>query len=110
VWSRFQVGVPHIHLSVIGVRRSMQGRGLGRVLLEHVQELSRSAARSQGVTLTTEDPINVPFYEHAGYEIVGHARIADELETWGMFRRNGRPWPPTPAATRPARRGGPDGR
>jgi len=88
VWSTFRVDAPHVHLNVIGVSSAAQGRGLGRVLLEHVQDLSRSTPGSRGVTLTTEDPANVRLYEHVGYEVRSHARIAPELETWGMFRRN----------------------
>jgi GNAT superfamily N-acetyltransferase len=82
------VSVPHLHLNVLGVRRDAQGGGVGRRLLEHVQSLSRDDATSQGVTLTTEDPVNVALYEHCGFEVVGHARVAPELETWGMFRKN----------------------
>jgi hypothetical protein len=37
------------------------------------------------VSLTTEVPQNVRLYEHFGYEVVGHARVSPELETWGLF-------------------------
>jgi GNAT superfamily N-acetyltransferase len=88
-WSPLEeVGSRHIHLNMIGVRGGARGLGLARRLLDHVHDLSRQRADSMGVTLTTEDPRNVPFYERMGYEVVGHARIAPELETWGMFRRN----------------------
>ena len=42
----------------------------------------------EGVTLTTEDPSNVPLYEHFGYQVVGHARVAPGLESWGFFRHD----------------------
>ena len=87
VWEKFAVDVPHIHLNMIGVRASLARRGLGRVLLEHVQEVARRTPKVQGVTLTTEDPRNVPLYEHVGYEVADHAKIAPDLETWWMFRR-----------------------
>jgi hypothetical protein len=29
---------------------------------------------------------NVHLYEHFGYHVHGHARVASTLETWGMFR------------------------
>lgn len=90
-WSPLEeVGTRHIHLNMIGVRSGARGLGLARRLLEHVHDLSRERADSMGVTLTTEDPVNVPFYERMGYQVVGHARIAPELETWGMFRRDPR--------------------
>lgn len=88
VWSAFRVEPPHVHLNMIGVRATMQGKGLGRILLEHVQDFSRHRPGSEGVTLTTEDPVNVRLYERVGYEVIGHAKIAPDLETWGMFRRN----------------------
>lgn len=87
-WAPLGVEVPHIHLNMIGVRPGFRGLGLARRLLEAVQELSRATPGSQGVTLTTESPDNVAFYERAGYEVVGYARVAPELESWGMFRRN----------------------
>ena len=82
----FQVEQPHLHLNMIGVRRQAQGRGLGRRLIERVQEMSRGDASSVGVTLTTEDPDNVPLYQHLGYGVIGHATVAPELRTWGFFR------------------------
>jgi GNAT superfamily N-acetyltransferase len=84
----FQIDAPHLHLNMIGVRRSGQGSGLGRRLIERVHDMSRSDDASVGVTLTTEDPGNVPLYRHLGYEIVGHATVAPDLRTWGFFRPN----------------------
>lgn len=84
--ARSDVGVGHLHLNMIGVREAARGKGLGRRLIEHVQELSREDERSRGVTLTTEDPNNVELYKHLGYEIVGHQVVSAELETWSFFR------------------------
>jgi GNAT superfamily N-acetyltransferase len=71
---------------MLGVRTDAQGKGLGRRLLDRVHTLARDDAHAQGVTLTTEDPKNVALYRHCGYEVVGQARVAPELETWAMFR------------------------
>lgn len=87
-WGPLDVDVPHIHVNMLGVRRAHRGKGLARRLLDAAQELSRASAGSEGVTLTTEDPGNLPFYRHVGYEVVGHARISSELESWGLFRRD----------------------
>lgn len=87
VWQAFEVGVPHVHLNMIGVRPSAQGQGLARCLLAHVHEIARATPHAEGVTLSTEAAANVSFYRKAGYEVVGHARVAPELETWGFFRR-----------------------
>jgi len=86
VWKPLSVDVPNVHLNVIAVRQASQGRGLGRLLLDYVHDLSRRRPGSQGVTLTTEVASNVHLYEHMGYQVVGQARISPELETWSMFR------------------------
>lgn len=82
----FELEVPNYHLNMIGVRGIARGRGLGRVLIERVHSMSREDPGSRGVTLTTEVAANVPLYEHLGYEVVGHVRFGDGLETWGLFR------------------------
>jgi len=88
VWKEFEIPEPHIHLNMIGVRTSAQGNGFAGRLLQYVHELSVNSPPSEGVTLTTEDPTVVPFYLKAGYEVIGRARIAPSLETWGFFRKN----------------------
>lgn len=76
---------PSHHLALIGVRRRHAGRGLARLLMDAAHETSRRDPVSRGVSLTTEDPGNLPIYEHFGYRRLGHARLPG-LETWGMFR------------------------
>jgi GNAT superfamily N-acetyltransferase len=88
VWQSLAADVPHVHLNMIGVRGSAQGMGLGRLLLDRIHRLSRETPGSTGVTLTTEDPANVPLYQRAGYEIVGQARLAPFVETWSFYRRD----------------------
>ena len=83
---QFGIDAPHHHLNMIGVRRSHQGRGLARRLLEAVHALAGSDPRSTGVSLSTEHPRNLPLYAHFGYRIQGHARVADTLDTWTLFR------------------------
>ncbi len=82
----FDPPLPHHHLGLIGVRRSRHGTGLGRTLLDRVHDLSSADPGSAGVSLTTELARNVSLYEHFGYRVTGHARVAPELETWGFFR------------------------
>ena len=77
---------PNCHLSMIGVRETHLGMGLARRMLDAVHEISRRDPVSDGVTLTTEVSSNVAFYEHFGYEVLGHVRVSDELESWGFFR------------------------
>lgn len=82
------VDLPHLHLNMIGVGRTGRGLGLARRLLERLHDISRNDPASKGVTLTTEDPANLPFYRRFRYDIVGHAVVAPDLETWGFFRPN----------------------
>lgn len=77
---------PHHHLNMIGVRREHRGKGLAGRLLDDVHRLAREDPESAGVTLTTEDPANVPLYEHFGYRCLGRVRVADALESWSFFR------------------------
>jgi ribosomal protein S18 acetylase RimI-like enzyme len=79
---------PHYHLNMIGVKKSHAGSGYGRMLLDAVHELSRGDLDSAGVSLNTEDERNVPLYEHFGYRVVGHAKAAEGMNTWVMFRED----------------------
>jgi GNAT superfamily N-acetyltransferase len=85
-WAKFTVASPNYHLTMIGVRRSHVGRGLGRKLLESVHQLSDADELSCGVTLTTETPQNLPLYEHFGYRLLGRAHVGEGLDTWAFFR------------------------
>jgi GNAT superfamily N-acetyltransferase len=85
-WARFAVAEPHHHLNMIGVRRSHEGRGLARTLLDAVHAMSDADSGSAGVSLTTEHADNVPLYQHFGYAVIGHVKIAPDLESWTFMR------------------------
>ncbi len=87
VWSALGVGEPHVHVNMVGVRRAWQRRGLARALLDRAARLSRETPGSCGVSLSTEEAVNVPFYRHLGYAVAGQGRIADALDTWILFQR-----------------------
>lgn len=91
IWERTMLAVPQYHVNMLGVLRSHAGRGLGGRLLREVHEMSWLDPGSTGVSLTTEDPKNVPLYEHCGYTVVSHDRVSEDLETWGFFRRDETP-------------------
>jgi ribosomal protein S18 acetylase RimI-like enzyme len=78
---------PHLHLNMIGVRRSIKGSGAGRVLLDKVRELAEAEPGWSGVSLTTENPRNVELYKHFGYEVIGEGEFAPGMPTWGMYLR-----------------------
>ncbi len=81
-----EVGRPHIHLNMIGVVDGARGTGLGRRLLQAVHAMSARDPDSEGVSLSTENPGNVPLYRHFGYEVLGEADVAGAFTTWVMFR------------------------
>lgn len=87
IWQAFASEQPHYHLNMLGVRRSHQKRGAARLLLDALHERSARAPDSCGVSLTTEDPSNVPFYERFGYRIVGKRSVGG-FTTRGFFRPN----------------------
>ena len=76
---------------MIGVCRAHQRRGLARTLLHEVHQLAQLSPAGTGVSLTTEDPRNVAFYQRQGYEIIGHTQVTSELQAWSFFRPNGAP-------------------
>ena len=86
--AQFKVDAPHVHLNMIGVRTEAQGMGFARKLMERVHLLSTSDPNSTGITLTTEDPEKVSFYQYMGYNIIGEAMVAPQLKTWSFFRPN----------------------
>lgn len=85
-WALLQIDEPHIHLNMIGVRGSAQRRGLGRMLLDRVHQLSASDSSSRGVSLNTELEANVALYEHFGYKRVGETVVEPGLTTWAFYR------------------------
>lgn len=84
----FEVDVPHAHLNMIGVRHAFHGTGLGRHLMAEVHRIAITREPCEGVTLTTESPANVRFYERLGYREIGRATVSETLVTWALFRPN----------------------
>jgi GNAT superfamily N-acetyltransferase len=80
---------PHHHLNMIGVRSARKGQKLARPLLEAVRALAEDDPRSSGVSLTTETRPNLALYEHFGYRVLGHVRVASDLESWTLFLKTG---------------------
>ena len=79
--------VPHYFLGIIGVIQVHQRKGYAKQIIEEVQRMSESHPTSQGVCLCTENPFNVPIYEHLGYKVICEADV-ESIHTWAMFREN----------------------
>jgi GNAT superfamily N-acetyltransferase len=77
---------PLHHLVLLGVDPAAQGLGLARRLADTVAATARAHPTSHGVCLETENPANVPFYQHLGYEV--HARFRwDRLDVHTLVLR-----------------------
>ncbi|MEU2076937.1 GNAT family N-acetyltransferase [Streptomyces sp. NPDC013489] len=59
-------------LEFVGVRPDLSGRGVGRLLLNHVLAVTPAP---RGLYLTTADPANVPLYEHFGFAALGRTPL-----------------------------------
>ena len=69
---------------MIAVRPDVQGRGLGRQLIDAVKARARSDPISTGVTLNTELASNLPFYEKMAF-IRGSETDVGPLHTWSFY-------------------------
>jgi len=80
---------PHYYLGAIGTDPALQGRGIGRQLIEAFCALAANDPLSRGVYLETAKESNLPFYRNAGFEeTVCREMGAGKL--WCMFKPHGR--------------------
>lgn len=68
------------HVAQVSVSPDHAGRGLGRAMIEHVEEWGRAAGRP-ATTLTTfrDVPWNGPYYLRLGYRVLPDEGIGPEL-------------------------------
>ena len=72
-WSKHDPSEPHSHLGPIGVDRGVQGRGIGRQLMDrYCEELDRTGTAGY---LETDKPENARFYGHFGFETTGEIPV-----------------------------------
>ena len=57
------------HIEDIAVDKSMQGKGLGKILIAALTALSESAGAYKTLLDCSDD--NVPFYKKCGYDVKG---------------------------------------
>ncbi|MCQ6560546.1 GNAT family N-acetyltransferase [Paenibacillus mendelii] len=68
---------PHHYLIMIGVDPETQGRGIGRLLLDHLLKSTHEDRRSRGVALDTENVRNVAFYQKFGFVLGSETKSGD---------------------------------
>jgi len=76
----------HHHLNMLGVRPAYRGQGLAGRLVTAVRELAEADPLSTGVSLSTEDPANVPLYVHLGYRVIGEVRVTGGPDVFVLFQ------------------------
>ncbi|MNE62858.1 N-acetylglutamate synthase [compost metagenome] len=69
-----------LHLHEISVRQEAQGQGVGRRLLQQVENAARCAGVRE-LTLTTfvDVPWNAPFYARFGFEVIDEGLLGERL-------------------------------
>jgi ribosomal protein S18 acetylase RimI-like enzyme len=86
IWQCHDPGEPHWHLGPVGVLPSLQGRGIGAVLMERFcQEVD---ARRGAAFLETDQSRSVRFYRRFGFRVVGEVDIFD-VKNYFMWRPPG---------------------
>lgn len=81
---RASVG-PTWHLAALATDPAHRGRGIARLLLEHV--LQRCDADGLAAWLETTNPTNPPIYHRFGFETVCRTNSTGTLPTWWIMRR-----------------------
>ncbi len=67
-WIEEHVSGDYIHLDLIVVKQDVRNKGKAKQIIEYVIEEARVAQLP--LTLETQNPNNVPLYEHFGFEVV----------------------------------------
>lgn len=76
-------GAVQFYLIKIGVAANQQGQGLGKALINAILDHYRQSDAILG--LDTENPDNVPLYQHLGFQL--HDQIMlDDLSIYRMYR------------------------
>ncbi len=89
-WTKADPHEPHWHLDPLGVLPGMQGQGIGSQLLTHYCQLIDRTGKE--AYHETDRPINVAFYERAGFKVVGEETILG-FKSWYMRRPAAAPQP-----------------
>jgi ribosomal protein S18 acetylase RimI-like enzyme len=82
-WGTEDPSAAHWHVGPVGVLRSHQGKGIGTALLRAFA--ARMDQERSTAYLETDREANVPFYERAGFAVVGRKDVL-EVPCWFMSR------------------------
>lgn len=76
---------PHFYINILAVHPQSQGKGIGKVLLAKVHQISEEDPISSGVALDTQSQENVDYYQRFGYRITSTAELQN-VKNWFMFQ------------------------
>jgi ribosomal protein S18 acetylase RimI-like enzyme len=68
---------PHWYLQGIGTDPDLRGKGVGAALLRY--RLARADEAGQAAYLESSNPVNVPLYQHVGFEVTGPLGLPEGL-------------------------------
>jgi GNAT superfamily N-acetyltransferase len=78
---------PHYYLEILGVDPSYQKQGFSSRLIKPM--LTSLDQKKIGCYLETQDPQDVPVYQHFGFKIIDHSAIPDTpLYSWALWRES----------------------
>ena len=83
-WSNHDPKAPHWHLGPVGIRRELQGRGIGSVLMKAFCELVDTD--KMPAWLETDKEINVKFYRKFGFAVIAED-VVNGTPNWFMERK-----------------------
>lgn len=75
---------PHWYLNIMGVRRQLQGRGIGGALMR--AGLALVDADRLGAYLESSHERNLPLYSRHGFQTQGELELAPGVRIWRMWR------------------------
>lgn len=84
VWASHDPPEPHSHLGPIAVRSDYQGRGIGKVMMDHYCRILDVSGLASYLEADKEK--NVRFYQRFGFEILHEVEILDVINTL-MWRK-----------------------
>lgn len=76
---------PNHYLIFISTAPKHQGKGAGRMLLDHIHSLVEQSPHSSGIGLDTENSQNISLYERFGYKLIG-TELIGPVTIYSMFR------------------------
>ncbi len=76
---------PYYSLEALGVHENFQGKGIGKLLLNRLDEILFNQTEKNGINLFTADKPNNEIYESKGYQLI-ETNKADDITVYHMYK------------------------